>query len=280
MQSDIQSAIRKVLQTAFRTAAPMGCVLCIALAACTSVPVPAGVPVAQTDVDNGEPLRPRVLDRALHFSQFQTGQLPQLWQPWIVRKDKPLTKYRLVNDTTLNKTVLQATAIQAASGLMHTVNVDAQQYSRLRWLWKVPATIDKANVSQRATDDSPVRLIVTFDGDHDTLPLGERAKMELAELVSGQTVPYATLVYVWDNALPVGTVVHHALSQRIKYIVAASGQRNLGQWRRYTRNIAKDYQLAYGEAATKLLDIGIMTDSDNTASHAVAYYGDIDLLAD
>jgi hypothetical protein len=120
-----------------------------------------------------------------------------------------------------------------------------------------------------------VRIIVSFDGDKSKLPGKERLFMEKAKLIAGQDVPYATLMYIWDNRLPVGQVVPNAYTQRIKKIVAQSGSQGVGRWHMLERNILEDYQRAFGEAPGQLLGIGVMTDTDNTKSQAVSYYGDI-----
>jgi hypothetical protein len=46
----------------------------------------------------------------------------------------------------------------------------------------------------------------------------------------------------------------------------------------YQRNIKADFEKAFGEAPGALIGIAIMTDTDNTRSHAQAWYGPISLL--
>lgn len=57
-------------------------------------------------------------------------------------------------------------------------------------------------------------------------------------------------------------------------IVASSGSHQLGHWVELSRDVAEDYRRAYGEEPGSVTGIGVMTDSDNTASRAEAYYGD------
>ena len=47
----------------------------------------------------------------------------------------------------------------------------------------------------------------------------------LAEALTGERPPYATLVYVWDATAPVGTVIINPRSDRIRKIVVDSGDR-------------------------------------------------------
>jgi hypothetical protein len=61
--------------------------------------------------------------------------------------------------------------------------------------------------------------------------------------------------------------------------VVESGAGRLNQWINYERDIRADYEKAFGEPPGALIGIGIMTDSDNTRSHAQAWYGPIQLIA-
>jgi len=77
----------------------------------------------------------------------------------------------------------------------------------------------------------------------------------------------------------VNSVIQNPRTDRIRKIVVESGAGRLNQWTSYERNIRADYEKAYGEAPGALIGIGIMTDSDNTRSHAQAWYGPIQLIA-
>ena len=90
-------------------------------------------------------------------------------------------------------------------------------------------------------------------------------------------MPYATLMYVWCNKRPVGSIIHNARTDRIRKIVIESGPQGLRQWRNYERDIRADFEAAFGEAPGALVGIGIMTDSDNTQSQTQAWYGKISL---
>jgi head-tail adaptor len=80
---------------------------------------------------------------------------------------------------------------------------------------------------------------------------------------------------VWDTQAPVGRLVVHPRSDRMRKIVVETGRDGLGQWRRYRRNLAADYRLAFGEAPGPLLAVAVMTDSDNTRSQLTTRYRDI-----
>jgi hypothetical protein len=84
-------------------------------------------------------------------------------------------------------------------------------------------------------------------------------------------------MYVWCNTRPVGTVVHSPRTDRIRKLVVASGPQQLKQWLLFRRDLRADFELAFGEAPGPLLAIALMTDSDNTQSSALAWYGGIAL---
>ena len=77
---------------------------------------------------------------------------------------------------------------------------------------------------------------------------------------------------------PVGSMVIHPRSDRIRKIVLESGSSALGQWRHYRRTVVDDYRLAFGEAPGALLAIAVMTDGDNTGSTLYTRYRDIRLV--
>ena len=120
-----------------------------------------------------------------------------------------------------------------------------------------------------------MRIILGFDGDKDSLSFTDQILFETAKLVTGHDFPYATLMYIWENRLPIGTVIPSSHSGRIKMMVAASGPDGIGQWRRFSRNIADDYEKAFGEKPGRLIGVGVLTDTDNTGETVDAWYGDI-----
>jgi hypothetical protein len=208
------------------------------------------------------------------FSAAAPGEtLPSGWRVWKLSGLKRPTEYRLVDHE--GRTVVSARAQGAASGLVFPIAIDLKEYPYLHWHWKVPALIPGADNTQRHLEDSPVRIVVTFDGDRSKLPLDERLFADNFRLFTQQEFPYAILMYIWENRAPVGSVIDNLHTSRIKMIVADSGADNLGKWRSETRNVYADFRRAFGEEPPPVRSIGIMTDSDNTATAAEAYYGDI-----
>ncbi len=210
------------------------------------------------------------------FSVNPPGALPQGWEPLLITRIKKPTVYRLVGDHGV--TVLQAHAAASASALMHTLDLDPAMQPWLEWRWKIRNHIQGADNRYRATEDSPVRIVLAFDGDKGSLPFSEQIMFETGRVVSGHELPYATLMYIWERKAAVGSVIPHTRTSRLKMVVAASGLHDVGQWRRLSRNIVADYERAFAEKPGRLIGVGVMSDTDNTGETVDAWYGDIRLL--
>ncbi|MFC7289712.1 DUF3047 domain-containing protein [Herminiimonas glaciei] len=211
----------------------------------------------------------------LPFSVNASGGLPERWEPMIINRTKKLTEYKLVDDD--GKTVLHARAVAAASGLMQKVDIDPLLESQLNWRWRISGLVQTANNSERGLEDSPARIILGFDGDKDSLPFADQIMFETARLLTGRDVPYATLMYIWGRKAPVDTIITNTRSNRVKMLVAETGASGVGDWHSFSRNIAADYEKAFGEKPGRLIAVGVLTDTDNTGETVEAWYGDISL---
>jgi hypothetical protein len=212
-----------------------------------------------------------------YVASFSSGvpgtELPAGWEPWELSKLKKSTQYQLVSYD--GRTVVKASAHASASGLIHRLDVDPRKFPLLEWRWKVNELITAADNTRKHTEDSPARVVVSFDGDLDRLPLGDRMFFDNMRLLSGKQMPYATLMYIWENRAVKDTVIPNLHTSRVKMIVAESGRGKLGEWQEVVRNVYEDYKRAFGEEPGNITMIGIMTDTDNTGANVHAYYGDI-----
>jgi hypothetical protein len=149
---------------------------------------------------------------------------------------------------------------------------------RVAWSWWVERELPSADLAQADTSDSPVRLILAFEGDRGRLTGRQAMASELVRLVTGHELPYATLTYVWTRQYPPGTVLHNPRTDRIRYLVVAQGPDGLGRWQRHERDVQADFVRAFGEPAGPLVGVGLMTDTDNTRSSTRAVYGPVTLI--
>ncbi|MFO1217744.1 MAG: DUF3047 domain-containing protein [Burkholderiaceae bacterium] len=199
----------------------------------------------------------------------------QSWQPFTL-PGKRETRY--VASQKEGRPAWHARAESSASMLRRALpRVDASGRS-VEFAWWVPFTIAGADLSRAETADSPVRVAFAFDGDHARLPTRTRMQYQLAEVLTGEVPPYATLMYVWDNLAPVESIVHSPRSDRIRKIVLESGDRNLNRWCVHRRALAADFMRAFGEPPGPIVGIALMTDADNTGTRAEAWYGDVVLI--
>ena len=187
------------------------------------------------------------------------------------------TAFRLTDHQ--GRTSLQAESQASASMLRQRLQIAPADLGRLRFEWQVASLIEGADMTRRDSEDSPVRLVLAFDGDRRQFSPGNAMLNELTRTLTGEEMPYAVLMYVWSNDQPVNTVITNPRTDRIRKIVVESGPARLGQWLHYERDVRQDFERAFGEAPQALQSVAIMTDTDNTRSQARAWYGRIALLA-
>lgn len=212
------------------------------------------------------------------FSSCPQGlPFPGEWAPYVLRRDLPRTDYEVADVG--DRRVLRARGHGSSSGLRHALQADARQTPWLRWDWRVDEVPPDMSVRNPDTDDSPARMVVSFDGDAADLPLKDRAFFDLVELLTGQRLPYATLMYVWDAQLPVGALLSYARTSRIRYLVVESGAARAGRWLAQERHLQADFHRAFGEPAGRITSVGVLTDSDDLKVQVGAWYGDIRLEA-
>lgn len=172
---------------------------------------------------------------------------------------------------------LQAEAASSASLLRQRVRIPPEKLGRLQFEWQVEGLMPEADMAERDRDDSPVRLILAFEGDRSRFSAKNAMLSDLTEALTGEPLPYATLMYVWCNHRPVDSVIVNPRTDRVRKWVVESGPAHLRQWREYQRDVRADFEKAFGEPPGALVGIAIMTDSDNTRSRVRAWYGHIRL---
>jgi hypothetical protein len=202
--------------------------------------------------------------------------MPSGWSFYRIAPNKKNTVYRLENYQ--GRTVLSANSKTAASGLVVKLRPKTAQNLWLKWEWKATGPIIGADNTERFHDDSPLRILVAFDGNKSKLSFKEKMTFEMANLISGQEMPYATLMYIWSTKSPINAILDNPHTSRIKMIVVDSGSEKAGEWLMHQRDLAADYRSAYGEAPGEVIGIALLTDTDNTKSETKAFYGDIELI--
>jgi len=200
----------------------------------------------------------RFIDVSNLSSALPSGELPAHWELQSFPSITAQTKYHVVKDSQYGA-VIRAEAVASAAGLIRRISVDPNEFPILTWSWKISKILAGSVAGSPEGDDFPARILVSFG----------------STLFSG--TPKRTLCYVWASGEPVGTITGSPYHEGVTTIVASSGDQAAGSWQDVKRNIVDDYFQVYGEMPGSLQAISLMSDSDNTSDHVVAWYGPISL---
>jgi hypothetical protein len=203
----------------------------------------------------------------------QSGVRAAAPQAWVHQTFPGKTPTRFEYQHLDGRDVVSVQANGSISMLRQVVRIAPEDLGGVRFSWKVPELIAQADMALRDKDDAPVRIVLAFEGDRSRLSARNAALAELVRTLTGEEMPYATLMYVWCNHRAPGSVIQSPRTDRIRKICVESGPLRLNQWLDYERDIRADYERAFGEAPGALVGIGLMTDSDNTRSRTRAWYG-------
>jgi hypothetical protein len=173
------------------------------------------------------------------------------------------------------RAAVAAQADASASLWRKRLDVAPERLGEVSFSWWVDALIAGADAAQSERGDAVARVLFGFDGDLKRLSFRHRLQFELAETLTGEAPPYATLAYVWETSAPVESLIVNPRSDRLRKIVLDSGATQLGRWRDHRRHLARDFRRAFGEEPGRLRSVALMTDSDNTRAAARAWYGPV-----
>ncbi len=204
----------------------------------------------------------------LHFGEQRAG-----WVHLPLSKLKKDTVYTLSQVD--GRTVLHAIAINSASLFVSRFQSSMEVPANISWKWKTEALVPGADNREKKLEDAPLRVIVAFDGDYANLPKIEKKRFKRAKSLSGRDLPYAILMYIWSDHVPVDSVIPSAHTSQVKMLVAASGVEGLGQWQTVKRKLPDDYRHAFGTDPGPVIGVAVMTDTDNTRTEAAGDYADI-----
>ncbi len=115
----------------------------------------------------------------------------------------------------------------------------------------------------------------------DRVPFLERKLLQVARANTGRDLPAATMCYVWDASLPVGTVLDNAYSRRVRYLVLRGRADAAAGWVAEQRDIGADFVRLFGDEAQgrvpPLQAVAIGADADNTGERSIAHVADVEL---
>jgi hypothetical protein len=171
---------------------------------------------------------------------------------------KGLTDYSVHRDGT--NFFMHAAASNSCSAFTMKLDLQPPQRVKLRWRWRIDSVNTNASDRELKTFDHAARVFVAFDTF-----IG----------------PPRTLDYYWANVEPVGTMLEHPLTGRVKNFFIESGNAKAGQWITEERDITADWQRAFpGKDMPKIEAVGMLTDGDSLNIQISGDYADIQLIAE
>ena len=178
------------------------------------------------------------------FSAFEEGSFPEGWKS---RGGEGSDVYRVRSDHEL---YLEANAKESAVTIAKKFEYDLTEYPYLSWQWRVTELPKGGDERYKKTGDSAAAIYVIFEGRF-------RPK---------------SIKYVWSSSLPRGTTTESPYNSKTKIVVMQNQSSPIDEWVSERVNVYGDYQRLFGEETESVQAIGLMSDSDNTQSTAVAHY--------
>jgi hypothetical protein len=210
------------------------------------------------------------------FSSAVGSEPPPSWRLVTLPKISRHTQYSIVQRD--GAKVLRVEADRSYANLVHRVDRDAAETPHLQWRWRVDSLSTQTDITRKDGDDLPARLCVMFDLPLSRLKAGDRFAVTMGRTLFDPDLPAATICYVWDARVPVGTWLPNAYTGRVMMLVLQRGQAE--RWEEEQRDLRADFARAFpSEAANgpapRIAAIGISADGDNTGARSLAFVGDI-----
>ena len=207
--------------------------------------------------------------RVSRFSGLEPGDVPADWSTWRFSSVDVETRYSLAEED--GAVVVRADSRTSASALLKEISVDPAVYPNLHWSWKTGDSCFAGHWSEPEIDDFPLRLFVLFEGSGGFFSFFKR----IGSSFSGDALVYVTgpsgSQDLWDAQ---GDRASH-LSDRIRVVPLRWTVPADGEWRRPSRNVRDDYIDLFGKEPNAVSAVAIMSDTDNSETECVSYFGDI-----
>jgi len=196
-----------------------------------------GVAVVSSD-------EPELVRTVEDFSSFEEGSFPEGWKS---RGGEGSEVYRVRSD---HEPYLEANAKESAVTIAKKFEYDLTEYPYLSWDWRAIELPKGGDERYKKTGDSAAAIYVIFEGRF-------RPK---------------SIKYVWSASLSRGTITESPYNSKTKIVVMQNQSSPMGEWVSERVNVYADYQRLFDGEIESVQAIGLMSDSDNTQSTAVAHY--------
>lgn len=147
---------------------------------------------------------------------------------------------------------LRFKSVKSSFGMERAVDVNPSETPFLTWRWKVTQLPIGGDFRHSGTDDQAAQVLVAF-------------------------ADRKVLTYIWDSSAPKGTAesASNIPLLHVFAVVCESGGSAANRWLPENRNIAADYERAYGKPAPRVKGLRIQINSQHTGSVAESYFGDV-----
>ena len=185
----------------------------------------------------------------LNTASWDVGHIPPDWQ---VKSNHGKPEISVCSENEGAGACLHLRSVKSSFALEHGVDVDPGQMPYLYWRWKVTQLPQGGDFRKTATDDQAAQVLVAFD-DH------------------------RILSYIWDTSAPKGADMKTTFVPLIHVfaLVCESGATDLNRWVSETRNVAEDYQRAFGKPAPRVKGLRLQINSQHTGTIAESYFGQV-----
>jgi hypothetical protein len=149
-------------------------------------------------------------------------------------------------------TFVQLRSRKSSFSLERGTDVDLAQYPYLSWRWKVNELPRGGDFRKASTDDQAAQVLVAFQDRR-------------------------ILTYIWDTTAPKGIMASSSSIPlvHIHAVVCESGPDQLNRWLSESRNLAEDYQRAYGKQPPHVKGIRLQINSQHTGTAAESEFAEV-----
>jgi hypothetical protein len=147
---------------------------------------------------------------------------------------------------------LHLKSVAASYALERRVDVVPGRLPYLTWRWKVTRVPGGGDFRRAAADDQAAQVLVGFDDNR-------------------------VIAYIWDSTAPKGTAQFASPLPFVHVfaVVCESGAADAGRWIAESRNVAADYQRAFGRPAPRVKGLRLQINSQHTGTVAESYFGEV-----
>jgi hypothetical protein len=170
---------------------------------------------------------------------------------WQIKVNHGRPEYGVCQDNSAGP-CLHLKSVSASFGLERKVDVHPAQLPFLTWRWKVTQLPAGADFRRSTTDDQAAQVLVAFEDNR-------------------------VLTYIWDTSAPKGTAAPSPSFPLVHIfaVVCESGASDANRWVSETRNIAADFERAFGRPAPRVKGLRLQINSQHTGTVAESYFGEV-----